>query len=136
MNDPRLVEHAQVTPGYCFFCKSVNGPFIDTKVTAPPLQRIYMCAHTCGVQVADLCSSQEIGVRDAEIAALTARVNALLQELADAEAAKVVPASDLQARLEEYLEEAREERRRYQEEWEARLAALDVSKPKRARAAA
>lgn len=99
MNDPHLVDHAEVTPGYCFFCKSITGPFVDTRVTAPPLQRIYICAHTCGVQVADLCGSQEVAVRDEEIARLNERVGVLLQELADAEATRVVPLADVERLL-------------------------------------
>jgi hypothetical protein len=94
MLDPRLTDVAVVRPGFCALCRSVNGPFVDTGADLPS-GRIYVCAHTCGSQIADLCSSQVVAAKDAELAASLAEVQALQFELAQAEASRVVPLADV-----------------------------------------
>jgi len=92
--DPGYIDVAERQPGVCALCRSHKGPFIDTRVDTP-WGRIYVCVTTCGSQIADMCSSQIVAGRDQEIADLRDRVGSLLQELADAEATRVVPLADV-----------------------------------------
>lgn len=98
MLDPRLTDVAVVRPGFCALCRSITGPFVDTGADLPS-GRIYVCAHTCGSQIADLCSSQVVAAKDAELAAALAEVQALQFELAQAEASRVVPLADVRELL-------------------------------------
>lgn len=93
--DPAYIDVAERQPGVCALCRSFKGPFIDTRVDTP-WGRIYVCTATCGSQIADMCSSQVVEVLNESIDQLHARVASLLQELADAEATRVVPLADVQ----------------------------------------
>lgn len=66
MIEPVLVDHAQLTPGVCGFCRTHEGPFVDTRNTLVPNAR-YLCVKTCASQVARLAgfvSPSEVVERD------------------------------------------------------------------------
>lgn len=47
MQDPELVDTAVLLPGNCYTCRTITGPFIDTRVEIPGDGRVYICVHTC-----------------------------------------------------------------------------------------
>lgn len=95
MLDPVLVDDASMLPGCCALCKSITGPFIYTKVVLSVLGQVYICAHTCGSQIADLCSSQKVDAVQEQLDEAIAEVAILQAELAHAEASRVVPLADV-----------------------------------------
>lgn len=54
MRAPQLVEVATLSPGQCFTCGTVQGPFVDTMVDLPIDGRVYLCRGTCVTPMAEL----------------------------------------------------------------------------------
>lgn len=132
MLDPHLVDVAELLPGVCATCRSINGPFVDTRVDTP-WGRVYICAHTCGPQLSDLCQGQEIQRRDVAIDGLLVQVTELQEQLVASEASRVVPLEDVNAVWRARLEQAQAERREFEEKW---LAAQEKPAKSKAKTAA
>ena len=103
MREPLLVPQPVHTPGVCFLCRSPEGPLVDTTlVLQPGNRRLYFCVRTCVALFARLAgwtSPEDTDLMLCRIADAGERIGELEQQLADANASRVVPLADVFASI-------------------------------------
>lgn len=101
MLDPVLTDVATMQPGTCWLCRTIKGPFVDTRVQCIE-GRVYVCVETCAAQIAGLSgfvSAVVLAERDAQLAETVAEIIDLEAALEQAEAQQVVPIAEVERLL-------------------------------------
>lgn len=98
MIPPNLLDQPVHLPGTCFFCRSHEGPVVDTQAEVPGEGRVYICTRIClplfagtaGYATPETRERLEERLADADL-----RISALENDLAWERNHKVVAVSDI-----------------------------------------